>query len=84
MDKDLIPEAADGLVTVKRWASDVLYKLNPSRDDLQGIFLTNLHKAFKLARLRQEGCAIDKGQSLFCEGHSSRIEVGRERKVCLH
>ncbi len=40
MDKDLIPEAADGLVTVKRWASDVLYKLNPFQDDLQGVFLT--------------------------------------------
>ncbi|KAH9065003.1 hypothetical protein EDB87DRAFT_1574726 [Lactarius vividus] len=55
LNKDLIPEAADGFVTVQRWAFDVLYKLNPSRDDLQGAFFTNLYKAFTLARLRREG-----------------------------
>ena len=59
LNKDLIPEAADGFVTVKRWAFDVLYKLNPSRDDLQGAFLTNLFKAFTLARLRQDGRIVD-------------------------
>ena len=59
LNKDLIPEAADGFVTVKRWAFDVLYKLNPSRDDLQGAFLTNLFKAFTLARLRQDGRTVD-------------------------
>jgi hypothetical protein len=46
-------------VTVQRWAFDVLYKLNPSRGDLQGAFFTNLYKAFTLARLRQEGRAVD-------------------------
>ncbi|KAH9005755.1 hypothetical protein EDB86DRAFT_2843047 [Lactarius hatsudake] len=55
LNRDLIPEAADGFVTVQRWAFDVLYKLNPSRDELQGAFLTNLYKAFTLARLRQDG-----------------------------
>ncbi|KAH8984688.1 hypothetical protein EDB92DRAFT_1950637 [Lactarius akahatsu] len=59
LNKDLIPEAAHGFVTVQRWAFDVLYKLNPSRDDLQGAFLTNLYKAFTLARLRKEGRAVD-------------------------
>jgi hypothetical protein len=59
LNKDLIPEAADGFVTVQRWAFDVLYKLNPSRDDLQGAFLTNLFKAFTLARLRREGRTVD-------------------------
>ena len=59
LNKDLIPEAADGFVTVQRWAFDVLYKLNPSRDDLQGAFLTNLYKAFTLARLRQDGRTVD-------------------------
>ena len=59
LNRDLIPEVADGFVTVKRWAFDVLYKLNPSRDELQGEFLTNLFKAFMLARLRREGRTID-------------------------
>ena len=59
LNKDLIPEAAEGFVIVKRWAFDVLYKLNPSRDDLQGAFITNLFKAFTLARLRQEGRTLD-------------------------
>ncbi|KAH9172877.1 hypothetical protein EDB89DRAFT_842082 [Lactarius sanguifluus] len=59
LNKDLIPEAAHGFVTVQRWAFDVLYKLNPSRDDLQGAFLTNLYKAFTLARLRNEGRSVD-------------------------
>ncbi|KAI9453664.1 hypothetical protein BJY52DRAFT_807601 [Lactarius psammicola] len=38
LNEDLIPEAADGFVTVKRWAFDVLYKLDPSREELQGAF----------------------------------------------
>lgn len=59
LNRDLIPEVADGFVTVKRWAFDVLYKLNPSRDELQGEFLTNLFKAFTLARLRRDGRSID-------------------------
>jgi hypothetical protein len=59
LNQDLIPEAAGGFVTVQRWAFDVLYKLNPSRDDLQGAFLTNLFKAFTLARLRREGRTLD-------------------------
>jgi len=46
-------------VTVKRWAFDVLYKLEPSREELQGAFLTNLYKAFTLARLRKEGRTVD-------------------------
>lgn len=58
LNEDLIPEAADGFGTVKRWAFDVLYTLNPSRDELQGAFLTNLYKAFTLARLRKEGRTI--------------------------
>ena len=59
LNRELIPEVADGLVTIKRWAFDVLYKLNPSKDELQGEFLTNLFKAFTLARLRREGRSID-------------------------
>ncbi|KAH9013087.1 hypothetical protein EDB85DRAFT_2281005 [Lactarius pseudohatsudake] len=59
LNEDLIPEAADGLVTVKRWAFDVLYTLDPSREGLQGAFLTNLYKAFTLARLRKEGRNVD-------------------------
>ncbi|KAH9009229.1 hypothetical protein EDB84DRAFT_1584162 [Lactarius hengduanensis] len=59
LNEDLIPEAADGLVTVKRWAFDVLYTLDPSRAGLQGAFLTNLYKAFTLARLRKEGRTVD-------------------------
>ncbi|KAI9436977.1 hypothetical protein H4582DRAFT_2058436 [Lactarius indigo] len=59
LNEDLIPEAADGFVTVKRWAFDVLYTLDPSRERLQGAFLTNLYKAFTLARLRKEGRAIN-------------------------
>ena len=59
LNEDLIPEAADGFVTVKRWAFDVLYKLDPSREELQGVFLTNLYKAFTLARLRKEGRTVD-------------------------
>ncbi|KAH9172875.1 hypothetical protein EDB89DRAFT_2229121 [Lactarius sanguifluus] len=59
LNEDLIPEAADGFVTVQRWAIDVLYRLNPSRDDLQGAFLTNLYKSFTLARLRKEGRTVD-------------------------
>jgi len=59
LNEDLIPEAADGFVTVKRWAFDVLYKLDPSREVLQGAFLTNLYKAFTLARLRKEGRTVD-------------------------
>ncbi|KAH9172874.1 hypothetical protein EDB89DRAFT_2069331 [Lactarius sanguifluus] len=59
LNEDLIPEAADGFVTVKRWAFDVLYTLDPSREGLQGAFLTNLYKAFTLARLRKEGRTVD-------------------------
>ena len=59
LNKDLIPEAADGFVTVQRWAFDVLYRLDPSRDDHQGAFLTNLYKSFALSRLRQEGRTVD-------------------------
>lgn len=61
LNKDLIPEAAHGFATVHRWALDVLYTLNPSRDDFQGAFLTNLYKAFTLAQLRQEGRAVLNG-----------------------
>jgi hypothetical protein len=60
LNEDLIPEAAHGFSTVKRWAFDVLYKLNPSRDELQGAFLTNLYKAFTLGRLRQGGLSVDR------------------------
>ncbi|KAH8984685.1 hypothetical protein EDB92DRAFT_1470073 [Lactarius akahatsu] len=59
LNEDLIPDAADGFVTVQRWAFDVLYSLDPSRDEVQGAFLTNLYKAFTLARLRQEGRTVD-------------------------
>lgn len=59
MNEDLIPEAADGFSTVKRWAFDVLYTLNPTRDELQGAFLTNLCTAFTLGRLRQDGRTVD-------------------------
>ncbi|KAH9065001.1 hypothetical protein EDB87DRAFT_1756197 [Lactarius vividus] len=59
LNEDLIPEAAVGLVTVKRWAFDVLYTLDPSREKLQGAFLTNLYKAFTLARLQKEGRTVD-------------------------
>ena len=55
LNEDLIPEAAEGFSTVKRWADDVLYALNPSKAELQGEFLTNLYKAFTLVRLRQDG-----------------------------
>ena len=57
--EDLIPEAAYGFLTVKRWAFDVLYTLNPSRPELQGAFLTNLFTAFTLGRLRQDGFTVD-------------------------
>jgi len=56
--QDLIPEAAYGFSTVKRWAFDVLYTLDPSRDKLQGAFLTNLYTAFTLGRLRQDGFTV--------------------------
>ncbi|KAI0247856.1 hypothetical protein BJV78DRAFT_1285222 [Lactifluus subvellereus] len=59
LNQDLIPEAADGFSTVKRWAFDVLYTLDPSRDELQGAFLTNLYKAFTLAQLRQDGRVVN-------------------------
>ncbi|KAI9455099.1 hypothetical protein BJY52DRAFT_1417616 [Lactarius psammicola] len=59
LNEDLIPEAADGFVTVKRWAFDVMYKLDPSREELQGAFLTNLYKAFTLAQIRKEGRTVD-------------------------
>jgi hypothetical protein len=59
LNEDTIKEATDGLLTVKRWAFDVLYKLNPSRGELQGAFLTNLCKAFTLGRLRKDGCTVD-------------------------
>ncbi|KAI9453671.1 hypothetical protein BJY52DRAFT_1153029, partial [Lactarius psammicola] len=59
LNKYLIPEAAVGFATVQRWAFDVLYNLNPSRDELQGEFLTNLYKASTLARLQREGRAVN-------------------------
>ena len=59
LNEDTIKEATDGLLTVKRWAFDILYNLNPSRDELQGAFLTNLCKAFTLGRLRKDGCTVD-------------------------
>jgi hypothetical protein len=59
LNEDLIPEAADGFSTVKKWAFDVLYTLNPSRDELQGEFFTNLCKAFTLGRLQQDGRTVD-------------------------
>ncbi|KAH9172884.1 hypothetical protein EDB89DRAFT_2229130 [Lactarius sanguifluus] len=58
LNKDLIPEAANAFATVQRWALDVLSNLDPSQDDQQGVFLTDLYKAFTLARLRQ-GRTID-------------------------
>jgi hypothetical protein len=59
LNEDLIPEAADGFSTVKRWAFDVLYSLDPSRQELQGAFLTNLCTAFALGRLRKEGVTVN-------------------------
>jgi hypothetical protein len=59
LNEDTIKEAKDGLLTVKRWAFDVLYRLNPSREELQGAFLTNLCKAFTLGRLRKDGRTVD-------------------------
>lgn len=59
LNEDLIKEATSGFLTVKRWASDVLYTLNPSREELQGAFLTNLCKAFTLGRLRKDDRAVD-------------------------
>ena len=59
LNEDLIKEAKDGFLTVKRWAFDVLYTLNPSREELQGAFLTNLCKAFILGRLRKDGRTVD-------------------------
>lgn len=59
LNEDLIKEAANGFLTVKRWATDVLYTLNPTREELQGAFLTNLSKAFILERLRNDGRTVD-------------------------
>lgn len=59
LNEDLIPEAAVGFPTVKRWALNVLNKLQPSREELQGAFLTNLYTAFTLGRLRQVGFTVD-------------------------
>ena len=59
LNEDLIKEAANGFLTVKRWAIDVLYTLNPLREELQGAFLTNLCKAFILGRLRNDGRTVD-------------------------
>lgn len=59
LNEGTIKEAADGLLTVKRWAFDVLYNLNPSKNELQGEFLTNLYKAFTLGRLRKDGRTVD-------------------------
>ena len=59
LNEDLIKEATSGFLTVKRWASDVLYTLNPSREELQGAFLTNLCKAFTLGQLQKDGRAGD-------------------------
>ena len=59
LNENLIPEAADGFSTVKRWAFEVLYALDPSRLILQGAFLTNLSTAFTLGRLHQDGRTVD-------------------------
>ncbi|KAH8984682.1 hypothetical protein EDB92DRAFT_2117025 [Lactarius akahatsu] len=59
LNKDLIPEAADAFATVQRWALDVLSNLDPSQDDHQGAFLTELFKAFTLTRLRQHGRVVN-------------------------
>ncbi len=59
LNESLIPEAVEGFSTVKRWAFDVLYALDPSRLNLQGAFLTNLCTAFTLGRLRQDGRTVD-------------------------
>jgi hypothetical protein len=42
---DLIPEANTGFPIVKQWIEDILFSLNPSRQELQGRFVTNLMKA---------------------------------------
>lgn len=59
LNKDLIPEAANAFVTVQRWALDVLSNLDPSQDDHQGAFLTDICKAFTLTRLRQQSRVIN-------------------------
>ncbi len=59
LNGDSIKEATDGLLTVKRWAFDVLYTLNPSREELQGAFLTNLSKAFTLGQLLNDDRTVD-------------------------
>ena len=59
INDDLIKEAENGFLVVKRWVVDVLYTLNPSREELQGAFLTNLCKAFMLGRLRNDGRTVD-------------------------
>jgi hypothetical protein len=59
LNKDLIPEAAVGFSTVKRWALDVLYALSPSREELQGAFLTNLYSAFELRQIQKDGLTVD-------------------------
>ena len=59
LKEGLVPEAVDGFSTVKRWAFDVLYALDPSRENFQGAFLTNLCIAFTLGRLRQDGRTVD-------------------------
>ena len=58
LNKDLIAEAADGFVTVQRWALHVLSNLDPSKEEFQGAFLTDLYKAFTLAQLRRDGLAV--------------------------
>ncbi|KAH9017010.1 hypothetical protein EDB85DRAFT_2203580 [Lactarius pseudohatsudake] len=58
LNKDLIPEAANAFATVQRWALDVLSNLDPSQDDHQGAFLTELYKAFTLTRLRQHSRVV--------------------------
>ncbi|KAH8981157.1 hypothetical protein EDB86DRAFT_2835005 [Lactarius hatsudake] len=58
LNKDLIPDAADAFSTVQRWALDVLSNLDPSQDDHQGAFLTELYKAFTLTRLQQHGRVV--------------------------
>ncbi|KAI0258663.1 hypothetical protein BC834DRAFT_696808 [Gloeopeniophorella convolvens] len=59
-NEERVWEASQGLSTVKRWALDVLYSLNPSRQELQGAFLTNLCKAFAVGTIHCDGqTAID-------------------------
>ncbi|KAI0321924.1 hypothetical protein OF83DRAFT_1289699 [Amylostereum chailletii] len=45
---DLVPVASEGFSVVKQWTADVLYGLDPSRENLRSAFLTNFLNAAKL------------------------------------